>query len=312
MNDDAILQRARAAGIAVDWIDAIEPAAARFDRVAPAHPRRAASRPVARGPAAADGDSRASRSSFPVWTRKRRPSCMLEGESAHDPSRSTPPVLPASSGPATTRCASAVARSRSPSRRRAASPSATSRRANGSWGLAVQIYQPAARRRSAASATRPPWPCWPRRPRTRAPTPGAQPGAQPLSRRSDALRSLLAIQPPVPQSAADRSRHRARRAARRRSRRPNSTAPLIDWPSAARRKYALLRRLYDNFLTTSARVAGSSTPSCATGGASLAGHIRFEGRKRRSALLRLPAMAGRRRLRRGAEGGARTPACASA
>jgi 4-alpha-glucanotransferase len=51
--------------------------------------------------------------------------------------------------------------------------------------------------------------------------------------------------------------------------------PLIDWPTVSAEKYALLRQLYEDFLA-------APPPAFETfvreGGASLAGHIRFEGR----------------------------------
>jgi 4-alpha-glucanotransferase len=52
-------------------------------------------------------------------------------------------------------------------------------------------------------------------------------------------------------------------------------APLIDWPTASAEKYALLRQLYDNFL---AAPSPAFEAFVREGGASLAGHIRFEGR----------------------------------
>ena len=54
--------------------------------------------------------------------------------------------------------------------------------------------------------------------------------------------------------------------------------PLIDWPSAARRKYALLRRLYDDFVTSNSSRAPAFDTFIRDGGQSLAGHIAFEAR----------------------------------
>ena len=54
--------------------------------------------------------------------------------------------------------------------------------------------------------------------------------------------------------------------------------PLIDWPSAARRKYALLRRLYDDFVTSNSSRAPAFDSFIRDGGQSLAGHIAFEAR----------------------------------
>ena len=106
------------------------------------------------------------------------------------------------------RCASPAARSPWRWRRRAASPSATSRRGERLWGVAVQIYGlrgPA----TAASAMPAPWrACRGGRAAGRR-CRGAQPGAQPVPRRSGALRPLFAVEPAVPQSAADRSGDRA-------------------------------------------------------------------------------------------------------
>ncbi len=54
--------------------------------------------------------------------------------------------------------------------------------------------------------------------------------------------------------------------------------PLIDWPSAARRKYALLRRLYDDFATSHSSRAPAFEAFLRDGGPTLAGHIGFEAR----------------------------------
>ena len=51
--------------------------------------------------------------------------------------------------------------------------------------------------------------------------------------------------------------------------------PLIDWPAASTNKYALLRQLYDNFLVTPSPAFEAFVRER---GESLAGHIRFEGR----------------------------------
>jgi 4-alpha-glucanotransferase len=55
----------------------------------------------------------------------------------------------------------------------------------------------------------------------------------------------------------------------------DSDQPLIDWPSAARQKYALLRRLYDDFATSKSQAFEAFIRD---GGPSLAGHIAFEAR----------------------------------
>ncbi len=52
-------------------------------------------------------------------------------------------------------------------------------------------------------------------------------------------------------------------------------SPLIDWPGASAKKYALLRQLYDNFLAAPSPAFDAFVRD---GGASLAGHIGFEAR----------------------------------
>lgn len=54
--------------------------------------------------------------------------------------------------------------------------------------------------------------------------------------------------------------------------------PLIDWPSAARRKYALLRRLYDDFSNSNSSRASAFEAFVRDGGPDLAGHVTFEAR----------------------------------
>ena len=54
--------------------------------------------------------------------------------------------------------------------------------------------------------------------------------------------------------------------------------PLIDWPAAAARKYALLRRLYEDFRATRGPLSESFETFVREGGPSLAGHARFEAR----------------------------------
>jgi 4-alpha-glucanotransferase len=59
------------------------------------------------------------------------------------------------------------------------------------------------------------------------------------------------------------------------------TAPdevLIDWPSAARRKYALLHRLYDDFCAEQTPLSASFEAFLREAGPSLAGHAAFEAR----------------------------------
>ncbi|MBN9086523.1 MAG: 4-alpha-glucanotransferase [Reyranella sp.] len=53
---------------------------------------------------------------------------------------------------------------------------------------------------------------------------------------------------------------------------------LIDWPTASANKYALLRRLYDGFRTEHPPLAASFEAFMKAGGASLDGHARFEAR----------------------------------
>jgi 4-alpha-glucanotransferase len=52
-------------------------------------------------------------------------------------------------------------------------------------------------------------------------------------------------------------------------------SPLIDWPSASAKKYSLLRHRYEDFLKAPSPAFDAFVRE---GGASLAGHIRFEGR----------------------------------
>lgn len=54
--------------------------------------------------------------------------------------------------------------------------------------------------------------------------------------------------------------------------------PLIDWPAAARRKYALLRRLYGDFVGSKSSRAPAFEAFIRDGGPSLAGHVGFEAR----------------------------------
>lgn len=51
---------------------------------------------------------------------------------------------------------------------------------------------------------------------------------------------------------------------------------LIDWPASAARKYTLLRRLYDDFRATRSPLTPSFETFVREGGVSLAGHARFE------------------------------------
>lgn len=53
---------------------------------------------------------------------------------------------------------------------------------------------------------------------------------------------------------------------------------LIDWPTASAKKYALLRRLYDDFRTEHSPLADSFEAFKRDGGPSLDGHVRFEAR----------------------------------
>lgn len=54
--------------------------------------------------------------------------------------------------------------------------------------------------------------------------------------------------------------------------------PLIDWPTAAARKYALLRRLYEDVRARGGPLAASFDSFVRDGGPNLAGHVRFEAR----------------------------------
>ncbi len=56
----------------------------------------------------------------------------------------------------------------------------------------------------------------------------------------------------------------------------DAESPLIDWPAASAKKYALFRRRYEDFLNAPSPTFDAFVRQ---GGSSLAGHIRFEGRK---------------------------------
>ena len=118
----------------------------------------------------------------------------------------------------------------------------------------------------------------PRRGRDRA-----QPDAQPVCRRPCALRPLFAVEPAVPQSALSPIRRwcSARRASRRRRHAAagRQHGALIDWPAAARAKYALLRRLFDDFVANELRdppLAADFAVFVREGGERLREHALFE------------------------------------
>jgi 4-alpha-glucanotransferase len=58
-----------------------------------------------------------------------------------------------------------------------------------------------------------------------------------------------------------------------------AASALIDWPKASARKYAWLRRLYDDFRAVPSPLADSFEDFVREGGASLQGHVRFEARR---------------------------------
>ncbi len=223
MNEEAVLARARTAGIAVDWTDAMgRPQRVRTDslrRILEAldwHAmhrsacRRCVTRarsaaPIADPPAStADHAGRAGAGG----RRRRRPFA----------ARATA-RCPASGGWAIIACASPIARSRWPSRRRAASPCRTSAAASGCGAWRPRSTACAAPA-MAASAT-------PARVRELAEA-AARHGADAMAlspvhslfpARSGALRPLLAVEPAVPQSALRRSLGDLRRRRRRYRRR---------------------------------------------------------------------------------------------
>ena len=248
MNDDAILQRARAAGIAVDWIDAIEPAAARFDRVAPAHPRRAASRPVARSPATADGHGgRTDRHSRRGPGNRRRAAARRRADATdHD------------------------LRRRPAGNRAARLPHAALRRPRGhACGRAAALLHRRRHRagRAAVGSRRADlFACGGRRSRHRRHDrrghagPGRPPNMAPMrwrsARRTASFPTISSrFGPYSPSSRLFRNPCCSiPRRWRQRWGRADLESPLIDWPSASANKYALFRRLYEDFLTSA--VAG--------------------------------------------------------
>ena len=120
-------------------------------------------------------------------------------------------------------------------------------------------------------------------------------------------RPLFAVEPAVPQSAATPTRPPCFGADAVRCHRPTRTSGAADRLADARRaaKYAMLRRLFDDFARDSPTpLAADFERFVREGGESLPRHARFEARaerRRRRRYHALPAMAGRRRLRRGAD-----------
>ena len=208
VNDETILAQARKAGIAIDWTDANGQPQRVSVGVTEAHPGRAGRQRASAASASGDSDSRSAHR----HRRRRTGRARARG-------RFAPVAHPAVGGPADRHARlphAALRRSRGHDRRGAAALRHDRRHRTRAKALGHRrpALQPEARRRrrhrrhdglgharagSGEAGRR----CH-----------RAQPDAQPLPRRCDPLRSLLAIQPAVPQSAADRSGHHAGRASR--------------------------------------------------------------------------------------------------
>ena len=207
MNEEAVLARARAAGVAVDWTDAMgRPQRVRTESLRRllevARWRRCTGRRAAAGhgaPRPADRDRRHRRRPFGRAGAGRR---RVEGR-CHPRRRAARHRAAGLSPPA-------LRRSRDHTGRGAAALRhlAGHRRRRADVGRGGAGLQPAPRRRWRHRRRR-------RRARScrgggasRRRRRGAQPGAQPVPARSGALRPLLAVEPAVPQSALRRSRRR--------------------------------------------------------------------------------------------------------
>jgi 4-alpha-glucanotransferase len=270
MNDEAILQRARAAGIAVDWIDASN----RPQRVSTPslqhildalHPG-----PLPKVPpllTATVGEPIV----VPGVEQEAAGELQLEGESAQPITIHTS-VLPAidRSGYHTLRFGGhEVTLAVAPSRCFTVDDIAPGERL---WGVAVQIYslrrpgdlgigdttavamlaKSAAEYGADALALSPAHSLFP----------------DDLSRFGPySPSSRLFVNPMLIDPTTVLGRHEVEEAA--------SDLPLIDWPAASTKKYALLRQLYDNFLATPSPAFEAFVRE---GGESLAGPIRVEGR----------------------------------
>jgi 4-alpha-glucanotransferase len=263
VNDDAILQRARAAGIAVDWIDASDRprrvSTASLQRILDAlHPG-----PLPKVPSlltATVGEPIV----LPGVDQETPGELQLEGEAAR-PVTLHAAVLPAIDRPGyhTLRCGNheltlAVA----PPRCFSVADIAPGERL---WGLAVQIYS---LRRPGDLGI------------------GDTTAVAMLARSAAADGAdALALSPAHSLFPDDLARFGPYSPSSRLFLNPllidvgsdgdDSQSPLIDWPAASARKYALLRRRYEDFLTAPSPAFDAFVRE---GGVRLAGHIRFEGR----------------------------------
>jgi 4-alpha-glucanotransferase len=273
MNDDAILQRARAAGIAVDWIDASN----RPQRVSTASLQRILDAlhpgPLPEIPpllTATVGEPIV----IPGVGQETTGELQLEGEPTR-PITIYATVLPAIERPGyhTLRFAGhEVTLAVAPPRCFTVGDVAPGERL---WGLAVQVYslrrpgdlgtgdttavamlaQSAAAYGADALALSP----------AHSLFPGDLSRFGPYSPSSRLFVNPLLIDP-----AAVLGKQRVAEAEE------DLDMPLIDWPGVSAKKYALLRQLYENFL----KVPSSAFEAFVRdGGPSLAGHIRFEGRQ---------------------------------
>ena len=303
MNEEAVLARARAAGVAVDWTDAMgRPQRVRTEllrrllEVARRH--RCADRRAAAGhraPRPADRDRRhRCRPSGRAGAGRRR------GEVRRHPRRHAARHRAAGLSPP------ALRRSRDHPGRRAVAlrHPAGHRRRRADVGRGGAGLQPAPRRRWRHRRRR-------RRARScrgggpsRRRRRGAQPRAQPVPARSGALRPLLAVEPAVPQSALRRSRGHLR--CRRRRCRRGLGARGLDRLGRRRRRQVRpparpVRRVRPGRHAAAARVRAFVVE----GGEALAPARPLRGRAggRLRALSPLPAMDHGALLRRRAAGG---------
>lgn len=272
MNDEAILQRARAAGIAVDWIDASN----RPQRVSIASLQRILDAlqpgPLPKVPpllTATVGEPIV----VPGVEQEAAGELQLEGESAR-PITIYASVLPAIDRPGyhTLRFGGhEVTLAVAPQRCFTVGDIAPGKRL---WGVAVQIYSlrrpgdlgigdstaVAMLARSAAECGAD----------ALALSPAHSLFPDNLSRFGPySPSSRLFANPMLIDPAAVLGKQRVAEAE------SDLDSPLIDWPAASAKKYALLRQLYDNFLATPSPAFEAFVRE---GGESLAGHIRFEGR----------------------------------
>jgi 4-alpha-glucanotransferase len=263
MNDDAILQRARAAGIAVDWIDASDrpqvTSTASLRRILDAlHPE-----PLPRVPpllTATVGEPIV----IPGVGQETTGELQLEGESVQ-PITIYATVLPAIDRPGyhTLRFdGHEVTLAVAPTRCFTVGDIVPNERL---WGLAVQIYS---LRRPGDLGI------------------GDTTAVAMLAKSAAAYGAdALALSPAHSLFPDDLSRFGPYSPSSRLFLNPllidagidgtGSESSLIDWPAASANKYAMLRRRYEKFLKAPPPAFDAFVRA---GGASLAGHIRFEGR----------------------------------